>query len=103
MIRIAAAVVFFQFSLNLAQAEVNLVQVPVACGPVAEINDLLHNYMPGMSNIGKGSDARGQDVAVLFTGPEHWALVATTSANLLCVVASGSNWTAAPPVPDAQF
>lgn len=103
MIRIAAIVVFFHLSVNVARAEVDLVQVPVACGTIAEIYGLLQTKMPGMSRIGTGSDKRAQDIAVLFAGAEHWALVATMTADQICIVASGRIWTVASAAPVAQF
>ncbi len=103
MLRIAAAVVFFQVSATIAQADVDLVKVPVPCGPTAEMYGLLQRNMPEMSNIGAGSDQRGQDVAVLFVGPEHWALIATVSADQICVVASGRTWTTTQAAPVAQY
>lgn len=103
MTRIAAAMVFLLFGPDAAQADVNLVQVPVACGTIAEVYGLLQTNMPDMANIGSGNDSRGKDVAVLFAGADHWALVATMQADQICVVASGHIWTAPPSAPVAQF
>ena len=103
MTRFAAAFFCFVFSLDAARADIGLVQVPVACGTVAEVYGILQSNMPGMTKIGSGNDARGQDVAVLFAGAEHWALLATMAADRICVVASGRMWTTPPTAPVEQF
>ena len=80
-----------------AHAAVELVQVSAACGTMAEVHELLAVNMPHPEPIGKGGDSHGQDLVVLFTGTGYWALVAKLSADRVCVVASGRNWTAVVP------
>lgn len=76
-----------------ADAAVDLVQVPVACGTLQEVQNLLDVNMPSPDTIGKGGNSRGEDLVVLLTGASgYWALVATMSPTNVCVVASGRNW-----------
>jgi len=76
-----------------ANAAIDLVQVPAACGTLKDVYDLLNVNMPVRVTIGKGGDSRGDDLVVLFNGAGgHWALVAALSPNSYCVVASGRNW-----------
>ena len=85
------------FSLSAAptaNAAVDLVQVPVACGTLQDVQNLLSVNMPSPETIGKGGNSRGEDLVVLLTGATgYWALVATMSPTSVCVVASGRNWT----------
>lgn len=80
-------------SNSSVHAAVDLVQVPIACGTLSEVGDLLSLRMQGTTIIGKGENSKGQDVAVLFSGSGRWALVTKFSAGKVCVVASGRNWT----------
>lgn len=76
-----------------ANAAVDLVQVPVACGTLQDVQNLLDVNMPSPDTIGKGGNSRGEDLVVLLTGATgYWALVATMSPTNVCVIASGRNW-----------
>jgi len=78
---------------SAANAAVDLVQVPVACGTLQDVQNLLSVNMPSPETIGKGGNSRGEDLVVLLTGATgYWALVATMSPTNVCVVASGRNW-----------
>lgn len=85
---------FFLFNALAAQAEIALVQVPIACGAFEDINKLLKIKMPKPMAIASGSDSQGDKIVVLVTGTEHWALVTKFTEDRLCIVASGRNWTA---------
>lgn len=88
----------FSMLSSSAHAAVDLVNVPIACGSVAEVHELLRINMPGQEAIGKGEDSVGNDVAVLLTDAGHWAMVTKFTDGRVCVIASGRNWTlTAPP------
>jgi hypothetical protein len=82
-----------------AHAAADLVKVPVACGTLQDIKDLLGVNMPSPETLGKGGNSRGEDLVVLLSSPTtgYWALVATMSPESVCVVASGRNWQALKP------
>ena len=81
------------FAAPAANAAVDLVQVPVACGTLEDVQDLLNVNMPSPETIGKGGNSRGEDLVALLTGATgYWALVATMSPTNVCVVASGRTW-----------
>ena len=103
MKRIVAALALGIFFAPVANAAVGLVQVPVACGTIAEVHDLLGVNMPKPEPIGKGDDSGGQGRVVLFTGNGYWALITRTGADSLCVVASGHNWTVIESQPATGF
>jgi hypothetical protein len=84
---------FCIFAAPAANAAVDLVQVPVACGTLTDVKTLLDVNMPSPETIGKGGNSRGEDLVTLLTGASgYWALVATMSPTSVCVVASGRNW-----------
>ena len=85
------------FASPAAYAEVSLVQVPVACGTTEEVRELLSVNMPRPVAIGRGGDKQGQEIVILITGSGHWALVAQSSLDTFCVVASGHTWTTTEP------
>ncbi len=77
-----------------ANAAIDIVQVPAMCGGSGEVFDALAVRMPNPEPIGKGGNAQGTQNATLYTGANgYWALLATTSRDEVCVVASGFNWT----------
>jgi hypothetical protein len=83
------------FNLAFSQsvhAGVELVQVPVACGTIEAVSELLHLKMEKSTTLGKGGNSQGQEVAALFSGSNRWALVTRVSPNRVCVIASGRNW-----------
>ena len=68
------------FAAPAANAAVDLVRVPAACGTLHDIQNLLSANMPSPKTIGKGGNSRGEDLVVLLTGDSgYWALVATMS------------------------
>jgi hypothetical protein len=91
---IAVAVAFL--GVPPANAAINLLQVPAACGTMEEVTTFLKAKMPGPEEIGSGGDKRGVTIATLLTGNGYWALVATVSFDQVCVVASGREWTVGP-------
>jgi hypothetical protein len=103
MKRMIVALALSVFTIPAADAAVGLVQVPVACGTIEEVHTLLGVNMPKPEAIGKGDDSGGHDMVVLFTGSGYWALVTKVSADGLCVVASGHNWTVKEPRPATGF
>jgi hypothetical protein len=103
MKRMIPALAFGMFIVPVANAAVGLVSVPVACGTIAEVHDLLDVNMPKAEPIGKGDDFGGPGRVVLFTGNGYWALITRTGADSFCVVASGHNWTVTGPRPATGF
>jgi hypothetical protein len=86
------------FAAPAANAAIDLVQVPAACGTLQDVKDLLSVNMPSADTIGKGGNSRGEDLVTLLTGSTgYWALVATMSPTSVCIVASGRNWTTIAP------
>ena len=91
--QIVAAALVSIIAAPAARAEINLVQVPAACGTLKDVQDLLSANLPNPVTLGKGGNSRGEDLVVLLTGASgYWALVATMSPTNVCVVASGRNW-----------
>jgi hypothetical protein len=85
------------FATTPVNAEIDLVKVATPCGTLEDVYDLLHPKMPTSTTIGKGGDSRGEQIAILLTGEDYWALVATLAPGRVCVVASGRNWTVTEP------
>jgi hypothetical protein len=75
-----------------AHAEVDLIQVPAVCGTSAEIGEFLSALMRDPVTLGRGRDARGQDVAVLRVGRGYWAMLADDGSGTVCIIASGHEW-----------
>src|SRR4051794_22046319 len=93
MKRAIIATALSMVAVTAADAAVDLVKVPAACGTLQDVKDLLSVNLPSPEIIGKGRDSRGDDLVVLLSGPSgYWALVATMSPTNVCVVASGRNW-----------
>ena len=97
-----AAVLAFMLTAPAARA-VDLIKVPAMCGTAAEVLETLAVKMPNPQAIGKGGDARGTDIATLFTGNGYWALLALMSPTSVCVVASGYNWTVTDPQQETSY
>jgi hypothetical protein len=82
-------------SAPAANAAIDIVQVPAMCGGPGEVFQALAVRMPNPEPIGKGGNSQGTQIATLYTGADgYWALLASTSKDEVCVVASGFNWTA---------
>ena len=78
-----------------ANAAIDIVHVPAMCGGASDVFEALAVRMPNPEAIGKGGNVQRTQNATLYTGANgYWALLATTSRNEVCVVASGFNWTA---------
>lgn len=99
-LRITSAViaaVAFILAASAADAAVDLLKVPVVCGPIAEVLDNLAPVMPDREVIATGGDGEGKEIVTLFTGNGYWALIARMPPQSACVVASGRNWTGTEP------
>ena len=94
---IIVSTLLIMFATSAPRAEISLEKVATPCGTLQEVHDLLRINMPNPQSIAKGGDSRGNDIAILLTGDNYWALVATLSATRLCIVASGRNWTVIEP------
>jgi hypothetical protein len=81
-------------STAAAEAAVDVIQVPAACGTMVEVRELLRVNMPNPEAIGTGGDGQGRDLVTLFAGDGYWALTAAMAEGRVCVVASGRNWKA---------
>ncbi len=93
MTKLLLAALLVAVTCQSALASVDLVQVPIACGTLEEVSDLLKLKMHESATLGKGANSKGEDVAALFSGSGRWALVTRFSIDRVCVVASGRNWT----------
>ncbi len=86
------SIMFLSMSFESAVAAVELVQSPIVCGTVDEIDALLNLKMDGSTSVGEGTGSQGQKVASLFSDDKHWALVTRFTGGRICVVASGREW-----------
>ena len=84
-------------STAAADAAVDVIQVPAACGTMADVRELLSVNMPNPEAIGTGGDGRGRALVTLFAGDGYWALTAAMADGKVCVIASGRNWKAGGP------
>src|SRR5262249_27641572 len=91
------AAVLVGFHATGATAGVDLLKVPATCGPYQEVMAALGTRMPNPQAIAKGGDSHGEDVVLLMTDANYWALVAKMARGKVCVVASGYNWTVIEP------
>lgn len=91
MSKICAALLFC-LSFTRSALAMDLVQVPIVCGSVDEVNQLLSLKMDDSTALGEGSDKHGQRVAALFTTEDRWAVVTKSPDGRVCIVASGRNW-----------
>ena len=92
MKRMIFAATFGILGGSASNAEIILEKVATPCGTPKEVHDILKINMPSPRTIGKGGDSQGNEIAILFTGDNYWALVATMSVDRLCIVASGRTW-----------
>ena len=57
MKRTIIAVTLSIFTCPIANAEINVVQVPAACGTIAEVRDFLSRYVENRQTVGIGGNS----------------------------------------------
>ena len=93
MKRTIIAVTLSIFTCPIANAEINVVQVPAACGTIAEVRDFLSRYVENRQTVGIGRNSQEEPTVVLVSGTNgHWAMVASMSPTQSCIIASGHSW-----------